>query len=105
MTHMEDTNNIFLKQELLLARAEVDANDVSRVCFCTIQTEKAGEMLAYQMKMLQQKHLITALMDNSATVRRDHVINDTFGSFFFFFFSSLHKCKFKIEQQENIISL
>lgn len=102
---MGDPNNSLLKQELLLARAEAQEMMHEETAFALYKLRrkhnenggKAGKMLAYQLKNLEQKHTITTLKDSSGSIIRDHdVINDTFRSFF----SSLYKSEYKAKQHE-----
>lgn len=88
---MGDQNNSLLKQEVLLARAEAQDMMHEETTFALYKLrrkhyengEKAGKMLAYQLKKLEQKYTITTLKDSSGSIIRDHdVINDTFRSFF-----------------------
>lgn len=74
---MGDPNNSLLKQELLLARAEAQEMMHEETAFALYKLrrkhengEKAGKMLAYQLKKLEQKHMITTLKDNSGSIIR-----------------------------------
>ena len=103
---MADPNDDSLKQTICWARAEVQALMHEESAFVLYKLrrkhyetgEKAGKMLAYQLKKREQKHSISALRDDSGEILRDHdIINDKFKTFF----SSLYKSEYNVTQQER----
>lgn len=105
LKHMRDPMNTSFKQELLLTRAEAQAmlHEESAFSLYTLRRshyedgEKAGKMLAYQLKKFEQKHSIISLRDSNGMIIRDQGdINDTFRSYF----SCLYKSEYKAKHQD-----
>lgn len=103
--HMSDPGNISFKHELFLVRAKAHEM-IQKESFFSLyklrktyyeEGEKAGKMLAYQLKKLEYKHSISVLKDSNGKIISDEEsINNIFRKYFI----SLYKSEYKANYQD-----
>lgn len=115
LNHMLDTGNAELRRNLIVARADLQAILDEETAFALYQLrrkcyesgDKAGKMLAYQLKQQENRAIIPAIRDsNGNLVTEQSKINGAFREFYSNLYQAeCHTPMHKMEEFVNNISL